>query len=84
MKNNNPEEPSEKGKLQTAIEKAAKSIKAFFWRDGLPKKRGVGLVLALVLSYLMKRKVYNRLIPASDVTGLLLKSDIKSVSHGHF
>ena len=84
MENNNPEEPSEKGKLQTAFEKAAKSVKAFFWRDGLPKKRGVGLVLALVLSYLMKRKVYNRLIPASDVTGLLLKSDIKSVSHGHF
>ena len=84
MDNNNPEEPSEKGKLQTAIEKAAKSVKAFFLRDGLPKKRGVGLILALVLSYLMKRKVYNRLIPASDVTGLLLKSDIKSVSHGHF
>ena len=84
MENNNPEEPSEKGKLQTAIEKAALTVKAFFWRDGLPKKRGIGLILALVLSYLMKRKVYNKLIPASDVTSLLLKSDIKSVSHGHF
>jgi hypothetical protein len=30
MENNNPEKPSEKGKFQTAIEKAAKTVKAFF------------------------------------------------------
>jgi hypothetical protein len=54
-------------------------VKKAFWDKGKPKKRGIALILTIVLSFLLKRKVYDRLLPSSEVMGLISNKDIKKV-----
>ena len=53
-----------------------------FWDKGKPKKRGFALILALLLSYMLKKKVYDRLVPSSEVMGLIMNQDVKKVLFG--
>ena len=79
MDNNNPDHPEEKSKLQLAVERVSSSIKSFFIKDGAPKKRGVSLILTLLLSFAFKKKVYDKLIPSSEMMKLIQNSDIRKV-----
>ena len=55
------------------MHKLLKSIfSKLFWDKGKPKKRGVALITFLVLSYLIKKKLYDRLVPSSEVMGLIM------------
>ena len=54
-------------------------IKTLFWDKGRPKKRGIALIMSIVLTYLLKRKVYDRLLASSEVMGLISNKDVKKV-----
>ena len=54
-------------------------VKKVFWDKGKPKKRGIALILTILISYLLKRKVYDRLLPSSEVMGLITNKDVKKV-----
>jgi hypothetical protein len=47
-------------------------VSKLFWDKGKPKKRGVALIVLAFLSYMLKKKVYDRLVPSSEVMGLII------------
>lgn len=75
--------PDEVSPLHRTLLKVKSVLGSLFWSDkGTPRKRGIALVAALVLSYLFKKKVYDRLMPSSEVINLILKQDVKKVVFG--
>ena len=54
-------------------------FRRIFWSKGKPEKRGLFLIISALLTYLLKRKVYDRLIPSSEVMNLVLNKDVKKV-----
>ena len=48
-------------------------------RNGKPKKRGLIIIVTVILIYILKKKFYDRLISASKATQMIADKQIHNV-----
>lgn len=81
--NNDEEQKKPMNSFKKKMTLAARVLRGFFWKQGKPKKRGLAFIVAMLVAYLLKKKVYDRIIPSSEVVSLILKQDVKKVHNHH-
>jgi ATP-dependent Zn protease len=65
--------------VQAIFKTVSRNVTKFFWDQSRPKKRGLALIFGLIVFLVLKRKVYNKMIPSSEILSLIAKQEVNKV-----